>query len=211
MDQKLEPILKLTPHVREKLRRVIAQEPGDPEHYALWVEVRGIKAGAYDHGLRVARLDEAGPDEVIQHDDDVPVIIPGDDVEKLRGATVTMEGDPVYGAVVVVNPNRPATPPIPSVSGDLTGDAAMRVAEVLNVSINPSIASHGGRAELVAVEGDTAYLRLSGGCQGCGMATVTLSEGIEVAIREAVPEILHVVDVTDHAAGTNPYFESAKK
>lgn len=210
MEQKLEPILKLTPHVRDKLRRVIAQEP-DPEHYALWVEVRGIKAGGYDHGLRIARLDEAGPDEVIQHDDDVPIIIPEEDVEKLRGATLTMEGDPVYGAVVVVNPNRPATPPIPTVAGELGGDVAMRVAEVLNVSINPSIAAHGGRAELVAVEGDTAYLRLGGGCQGCGMATVTLSEGIEVAIREAVPEIARVVDVTDHAAGANPYFEAAKK
>ena len=58
---------------------------------------------------------------------------------------------------------------------------------------------------------DTAYLRLGGGCQGCGMATVTLGQGIEVAITGAVPEIVRVVDVTDHAAGTNPYFEPAKK
>ena len=62
----------------------------------------------------------------------------------------------------------------------------------------------------MAVEDDTAYLRLSGGCQGCGMATVTLSQGIEVAIKESVPEITQVVDVTDHASGANPYFESAK-
>src|SRR3712207_7222538 len=55
---------------------------------------------------------------------------------------------------------------------------------------------------------DTAYLRLSGGCQGCGMAAVTLGEGIEVAIKQAVPEIVNVVDVTDHASGTNPYFRS---
>ena len=77
--------------------------------------------------------------------------------------------------------------------------------------INPSIASHGGYAELVAVEEDVAYLRLSGGCQGCGMASVTLSQGIEVVIKESVPEITRVVDVTDHASGANPYFESAKK
>ena len=67
------------------------------------------------------------------------------------------------------------------------------------------------RAELVAVEDETAYLRLSGGCQGCGMSSVTLSQGIEVAIRESVPEITRVVDVTDHASGSNPYFEAAKK
>ena len=63
----------------------------------------------------------------------------------------------------------------------------------------------------MAVEDDTAYLRLSGGCAGCGMAAVTLSQGIEVAIFESVTEVKRIVDVTDHAAGTNPYYEAAKK
>ena len=88
---------------------------------------------------------------------------------------------------------------------------AQRILQVLEHQINPSIASHGGRADLVAVEDDIAYLRLSGGCQGCGMASVTLSQGIEVAIKDNVPEILNVVDVTDHAQGANPYYEAAKK
>ena len=94
---------------------------------------------------------------------------------------------------------------------DLSGDVAQRVLQVLEQQINPGIAAHGGRADLVAVEDDAVYLRLSGGCAGCGMATVTLSQGIEVALRESVPEILQVIDVTDHAAGTNPYYEAAKK
>jgi Fe/S biogenesis protein NfuA len=96
-------------------------------------------------------------------------------------------------------------------AGDLSGDVAQRVAQILDGHINPAIAAHGGRADLVAVEDSVVYLRLSGGCQGCGMATVTLSQGIEVSIKEAIPEISEVVDVTDHAAGTNPYFESSKK
>ena len=83
--------------------------------------------------------------------------------------------------------------------------------EVLDQQVNPTIGAHGGRAELVAVEQGTAYLRLGGGCQGCAMATVTLSQGIETAIIQAVPEITSVVDVTDHQSGTNPYFEAAKK
>jgi Fe/S biogenesis protein NfuA len=70
---------------------------------------------------------------------------------------------------------------------------------------------HGGRADLVAVEDGTAFLRLSGGCQGCGMAAVTLSQGISVAIQEAIPEITEIVDVTAHEDGSNPYFEAAKK
>src|ERR1039457_1897615 len=101
-------------------------------------------------------------------------------------------------------------PPITPGAG-LDTDTARRVTAVLDREVNPSIASHGGHAELAGIEGATAYLRLGGGCQGCGMATVTLSQGIEVAITRAVSEIARVVDVTDHASGTNPYFEQAKK
>ena len=86
-------------------------------------------------------------------------------------------------------PGPPPGPPRPSPTGGLDTDLARRVTAVLDRDINPSIASHGGHAELAAVEGATAYLRLGGGCQGCGMATVTLSQGIEVAITQAVPEI----------------------
>ena len=109
----------------------------------------------------------------------------------------------IEGGLVLDNPNSPS--PAVGAAGaarppaDLSGDVPQRVLQILDQQINPSIAAHGGHAELVAVEGDTAYLRLSGGCQGCGMATVTLSQGIEVAIKEQVPEIARVVDTTDHA------------
>ena len=85
----------------------------------------------------------------------------------------------------------------------------VKILTVLEQSVNPAIASHGGRADLVAIEDDVAYLRLSGGCQGCGMAAATLREGIEVAILEAVPEITRVADVTDHANGANPYYTAS--
>jgi Fe/S biogenesis protein NfuA len=116
--------------------------------------------------------------------------------------------------MVMQNPNKPLPPaarrpdmPEP----DLSSPLAQRVVAVLEEQINPAIASHGGRADLVAVEDGAAYLRLSGGCQGCGMAAATLSQGIEVAIIEEIPEIDRVIDVTDHASGTNPFFEAAKK
>jgi Fe/S biogenesis protein NfuA len=94
---------------------------------------------------------------------------------------------------------------------DLSGPVPQRVMQVIDEQINPAIAAHGGSAELVAVEDETAYVRLGGGCVGCGMASVTLGQGIEVAILEAVPEVHQVVDVTDHASGSNPYYEAAKK
>ena len=175
----------------------------------------------------------AGNDDVVQHEGDLLIVIAADSVEKLRGATIDWSESPPRSGFKVINPNKPpalgalptlpmsmapsvGAPGAPTVSprplrGDLDSELARRVMAVLDRDVNPHIAAHGGHAELAGIEGRTAYLRLGGGCQGCGMATVTLSQGIEVAITEAVPEIGDVVDVTDHASGNNPYFEAAKK
>src|SRR6266700_703809 len=88
---------------------------------------------------------------------------------------------------------------------------AARIQEVLDRQINPSVAAHGGFVDLLEVRGGAAYVQLGGGCQGCAQVDVTLRQGIEVAIKAAVPQIIEVIDVTDHAAGTNPYFQPAKK
>jgi Fe-S cluster biogenesis protein NfuA len=85
------------------------------------------------------------------------------------------------------------------------------VKQVIDDRINPSVASHGGHIALVDVkDDDTVYIRLEGGCQGCGMADVTLKQGIEVEIMKAVPQIVAVRDTTEHADGDNPYFSPGK-
>ena len=209
-----EMVLNITEVARQKVLRVRANE-NEPETLALWLEIAGVANGKYKYDMYFQPVDYAGPTDVIQRHDDLSVVIPAFSIDKVRGATLDVSGDPVEGGLVLDNPNSPspvvgtaatARPP-----ADLSGDVAQRVLQVLDSQINPSIASHGGHAELVAVEEGTAYLRLSGGCQGCGMASVTLTQGIEVVIKESIPEITTVVDVTDHASGTNPYFESAKK
>ncbi len=86
----------------------------------------------------------------------------------------------------------------------------IEVRRVLDEEINPAVAGHGGHISLVDVQGERVYIRLEGGCQGCGMADVTLKQGIEVGIRRAVPAIKEVLDVTDHAGGTNPYYQPGK-
>jgi Fe/S biogenesis protein NfuA len=112
--------------------------------------------------------------------------------------------------MVMQNPNRPVPPaPFGGKTPDLSGEVAQRVLAVLDADVNPAIAAHGGQANLIAVEGDVAYVQMAGGCQGCGMAAATLSQGIEVAILDAVPEIAKVVDVTDHQSGANPYYVGA--
>jgi Fe/S biogenesis protein NfuA len=204
----VEPLLTLTDQAREKILEVRAAEP-EPDGLALWLEVSGVSGTTYTYDMYFQRADEAGPDDAVLDHDDLPVVVPSSSIDKVWGATLDLQG----GGMVLQNPNRPpASPPISARPGaDLTGELPQRVLQVLEAQINPAIAAHGGRADLVAVEESVAYLRLSGGCQGCGMAAVTLSQGIEVAIVDAVPEIERVVDVTDHASGENPYFESAKK
>ena len=209
MDQLVEPILEVTDAARDKILEVRAAET-DPESFALWVEVSGEQAGAYTYEMALGALADAGDADIVERHGDLSIVLGADSVEKLDGAKL----DFTAAGLVMQNPNEPLPaqarrPGMPE--PDLSSPLAQRLVAVLEEHVNPSIASHGGRADLVAVEDGAAYLRLSGGCQGCGMAATTLSQGIEVAILEEVPEIDRVIDVTDHASGTNPYFESAKK
>ena len=204
----MSELLTITEEARAKVLEVRAAE-ADAVDLALWVEVNGEQAGAFTYLMEFRPVAELDADVVLQHHDDLPVAVPADSVDRLRGATLEFNG-----GMVMQNPNRPvpASPPmVDRPPADLSGEVHQRVIQVLEEQINPAIASHGGHAELVAVEETIAYLRLSGGCQGCGMAAVTLSQGIEVAILDMVPEITEVIDVTDHATGSNPYYEAAKK
>lgn len=91
-----------------------------------------------------------------------------------------------------------------------TEELKKKVQEVLELHINPSVAAHGGYVDLVAVENNNVYIRMGGGCQGCSSSTMTLKMGIERMIREAIPSIGQVLDATDHAGGTNPYYSAAR-
>ena len=209
MSQLVEPILAITDAARDKILEVRAAETA-PGALALWVEITGAEGGAFTYSMELRPLDDAGSDEVVQRHDDLSVVIDGPSVEFLAGATLDFGS----AGMVMQNPNKPAAPAVarPDMpEPDLSSPLAQTIVQVLEEQINPSIAAHGGRADLVAVDENIAYLRLSGGCQGCGLASVTLSQGIEVAILDAVPEIEKVVDVTDHASGSNPFYESAKK
>jgi Fe-S cluster biogenesis protein NfuA len=86
-----------------------------------------------------------------------------------------------------------------------------KVQMLFQTQINPLVAQHGGHVELIAIKGNDVYIRLGGGCQGCGMADVTLKQGIETAIRQVAPEVEAILDVTDHAGGRNPYYTPSKK
>ena len=208
------PVLRLTAPALATILELRASESA-PESLGLCVEISGAHDDVYTYDMYFQATSDAAPGDWIDSLDGLTLMVPGPSIDRVRGSVLDLSPDADGGGMVIRNPNRP--PPArrsPAMSGpppDLSGDVAQRLLQVLEEQINPAIAAHGGRADLVAVEEETAYLRLSGGCAGCGMAAVTLSQGIEVAIRESVPEIMNIVDVTDHASGTNPYYEAAKK
>lgn len=187
------------------------REPDAPE-LGLVVSITGVDGDRFTYEMIFMRIDQAAPTDHVAPAGPLAVICSAGDVDNLRGATLTMSKNLLKPGLTIDNPNSPS--PAISAEGlapDLSGTTAEQVVSVVDRVINPAIASHGGFAEVVAVEDRIAYIRLGGGCQGCGMAPVTLSQGIESTITDLVEGIAKVVDVTDHAQGTNPYYEQAKK
>ena len=185
------------------------QEPGDKE-YALFLQIDGVHGNQFTYDLSFLDVNQARSDDVRIDFGDLPVIIASKDTDKFDGASLDMSEDPDAPGLTMDNPNTPSPAMVgnPADLPELKGELAEKVQAVLENQINPAIASHGGAAQLIGVEGNDIYLRLGGGCQGCGMAQVTLTQGIEASLREAVPEIGNIIDPTDHAAGENPYFAS---
>ncbi|HYB47838.1 MAG TPA: NifU family protein [Streptosporangiaceae bacterium] len=140
----------------------------------------------------------------------------------VSGATVTVTKDgpapwqavgkeigaAIRRALAAGGPTVAAAPPASSASDE---SLYARVADLFEAEINPAVARHGGVVELIDVQDAMVLLRMGGGCQGCGMADVTLRQGIETALRQRVPEVAGIVDITDHAAGANPYVTASKK
>jgi Fe-S cluster biogenesis protein NfuA len=122
-------------------------------------------------------------------------------------------GKPIGAAIrAAVASDVPPVAASPKPPGALNDDALYeQVAKVFDEQVNPMVARHGGRVELIDVQDAMVMLRMGGGCQGCGMADVTLRQGIEGMLSQFVPAVRGIVDITDHTSGSNPYFQAAKK
>lgn len=201
-----QTVLSVTPDALDMILQLRDNEPGD-EEFALSIEVTGFSGPQFSYELAFVPLSDKKEGWVEERHGGLALIFPRIDVGKLEGATLELTEQ----GLAMNNPNSPAPPTISAPAGDLSGPLVDRVQQVLEEQVNPAIAAHGGGAELVSVDGAIAYLRLYGGCQGCGLAQVTLKQGIEKILLESIPELTQVVDVTDHASGDNPYYESQKK
>ena len=205
-------LLTITDEARQVVVDALANEPGS-EQLALWIEVRGIEAGKFAYDLFFQSVADASDDDAVLAIDGLSVVVPAQSKSRLEGARLEFSTEGA-GGLVMVNPNVPSAaelaPGVPEVvlAQGLEGPLAVRVIEVLERDVNPSIAGHGGRADLVGMdeEAGIAYLALSGGCQGCAMSRMTLTQGIEVSLRDNVAELTDIIDVTDHAVGQNPFY-----
>ena len=143
------------------------------------------------------------------------LIVSGNIVTVVKQSPVPWQavGKSIGGAIrsAVASEVAPVTA-APKPPGAVNDDALYeQVAKVFEEQVNPMVARHGGRVELIDVQDAVVMLRMGGGCQGCGMADVTLRQGIEGMLAQFVPAVRGIVDITDHTSGANPYFQAAKK
>ncbi len=199
-------VLGVQPEALEMITQLRDNEPGDGE-YGLSIEITGFRGTQFSYELAFVPLEDKKENWVEERHGDLAIIFPKADRAKLDGAFLELTDQ----GLAMNNPNSPAPPTMSAPAGDLDGPLVDRVRQVLTEQVNPAIASHGGGAELVSIDGTIAYLRLYGGCQGCGLAQVTLKQGIERILLESIDELTQVVDVTDHASGEDPYYQSQKK
>ncbi|MCC6227276.1 MAG: NifU family protein [Microthrixaceae bacterium] len=198
------PVLEISPVAMETVLGLLADE-GDPESLGLRIEITGTRGVDFVYDLSFDELSEASGDDLVCDLGGISVIVPGSSVEQLRGSVLDVPRNPTQGGLVIRNPNRPD--PLAGVELHLEGTVAERVQQLIDQQINPSLASHGGFATLVGVEDDErVFITLGGGCQGCAMSRMTITQGIDRAIRDAIPEVTEIIDATDHSAGESPFY-----
>ena len=193
-----QPLISFSDSAKQRILQVM-QGKG-LEGHRLRVGIQGRGPGGFQYGMTFDGPGEERPDDSIVDVGAFTILIDADTVRHIRGASVDYNETAGGGGFQIENPNPLWDDP-----------RAQAVQELLDTQINPQVANHGGYVQLMDVKDNTVYVLLGGGCQGCGMVDVTLKQGIEVLIREAIPEIERVVDTTDHAGGANPYYEPSKK
>jgi Fe/S biogenesis protein NfuA len=199
-------VLRLTDTARQRIAQALAQ--GNPPRDHIRIEV-GVRNGEFDYRMAALGAEEIGADDRVAEENGFRVVLDPLSAERLAGATVDWEETLLGSGFTFDNPNRPASAVLPTgVRDDLEGSLPDRIRMLLDSEINPAIAAHGGRVALVDVRDGRVYLAFGGGCHGCGLVDVTLKQGIEARIREVAPEVVEVVDTTDHASGENPFYPS---
>ena len=200
-------MIQLTDRARGKIQSLVdAEVVRDPAlRIALAAGDQPRSPLERQYAISLVEREDKERTEIAINLDGIRVLLNLDTSNLLSGATVDWAED---GGGFLVETPRPKAPPPRTVTGTpgVTGPLAERAQQVLDELINPRIAAHGGAVELVDVSDDTLYVRMTGGCQGCSASAATLRQGVERMVKDEIPEIREVVDLTDHEAGENPYY-----
>ena len=188
-----DQLIQLTPIAKERVKSIVDSE--DLEVEGLRVSITGRTASTFEYSLGLEV--ELHPDDVVIDLGDLKVLVDSQSMDSLKGSIIDYVEDLNASGFRVDNPNQPTW----------DDSRAQKIQELIDTRINPSVASHGGNIQLLDVTEDSVYVHMGGGCQGCGQASATLKQGVQTMIQEEFPEIVNVIDTTDHAAGTNPYYQ----
>lgn len=192
-------IVQFTDAARERVLAFIAEDPADG--LAVRVSVQNPSPVAPQYEMALIEPDERDAGDLAYSHAGIDIVVDRESAKILEGTKIDWVESLQGSGFRFDNPNLK-----PLGSQPLEGPVVERVQRVIEEQINPGVATHGGRIALVDVRENIVYVSMGGGCQGCGMAKVTLTQGIKQIIKEAAPEIIDVRDVTDHTAGENPYF-----
>lgn len=191
-----DPILSVTEAACQKLASVRADQPGGGADLA--VRLRVVEEGTiFRYGFQLVRQSHRLEDDAVVDAGGTPIYIDAESVSRVSGGTLEFLDDAGGMGFRFQNPNKTRLADNP---------LAQRVQEVLETQINPGVNQHGGWVSLVDIQDSRVYVRLNGGCQGCGQASATVNDAVATALRESIPEITEVLDATDHARGANPYY-----
>lgn len=179
---------------REKILAMLNAE--GKAQSALRVRITGRGASGYQHKLSLVEPGYEKAEDILSEHDGIRVLVDPKTAANIEGARIEFVDDLYGGGFKVSNPNQP----------QWSNELERQVQELIDSQIAPSLAAHGGYLELLEVKDGKAFVHFGGGCQGCGMADVTLKQGVEKLIKDTLPEITAVLDTTDHAQGENPYY-----
>ncbi|CAN5522175.1 MAG: NifU family protein [Chloroflexi bacterium] len=190
----IDSLLTLTPEAREKIDGV--RNFNEFPDAVLRVRVLAKEGRSFRYEIALEDPGERNSDDLSIDASGLTVVVDPTSAADLAGAVIALDGAVTGGGLRIENPNEGWQDPV-----------ARAVQDVLDQQINPGVGTHGGTVTLVDVKDGTAFMRFGGGCQGCSAVSLTLKQGVETAIRAAVPSISAIVDVTDHEAGANPYYQ----
>lgn len=196
-----EPLIAVTPEALDHLRELRDDEV-DGEKLGLRLAVASDAGEEFRYDLSFEEyLTAAFTDQVRTHDG-MKVIIPGDDVALLTGATLDYTSTQ---GLVIRNPNKPMAPSVEGLTAD--DELSAEIDALVASEVNPALAAHGGFVTYVGHDGEgTAYLTMGGGCHGCSMSKQTMLDGVQTMLVDAIDAVRSVRDLTDHSTGSNPFY-----